>query len=91
MDIQCQQADCRCRIQSSDFDRLYPQWDAQILQVLPQVFDLEQPLLPFMEQRMLELLGEFMRDPSTYRSVYSLKYLPAEPKASPMPGIPLAQ
>jgi hypothetical protein len=79
MPVYCGKAECRKMIRPDDFDRYYKEWDKSILQALPQLHQVEQPLLPMMDPAMREELDAFFEDEANYRSVYSLKSSLQEP------------
>lgn len=74
MQVACGKANCRIVIRPDDFDRYYPQWDAQILKSLPKFYTVEQPLLAMMDSRTKQELDAFFEDERHYKSVYSLRF-----------------
>lgn len=74
MEVQCRYPDCRHRISGVDFDLRFQEWDEKVKSSLDRIFDVEQPLLPFLEDKVLESVIDFLQDRSQYRSVYYLKY-----------------
>lgn len=73
MELVCGQPNCRKVIQPEDFDTYYRDWDAKIQQSIVKLFDVEQPLIPFIEPDTRKELDAFFLDPASYRSVYHLK------------------
>jgi uncharacterized protein len=76
MPVFCDNSKCRKLIRPDDFDRLYPQWDAQIKKALASFRQVAQPLLPMMEQDTYQQLLNYFEDAHQYRSVYTLKHSP---------------
>lgn len=73
MAVFCGKANCRKIIRPDDFDNYYKVWDKTILQSLPKLQAVKQPLLPMMDPELRLELDAFFEDPEKYRSVYSLK------------------
>lgn len=74
MTLLCGKPGCRKVIKPSDFDDYYQDWDEKIKAALPILFEVEQPLLPLLEEATRHELDQFFVAPESYKSVYSLKY-----------------
>lgn len=74
MEVQCRFPGCRRRISNADFDAHFQEWDEKVKKSLVKIFDVDQPLLTFLEDNTLESVIDFLQDRSQYRSVYYLKY-----------------
>lgn len=74
MEVSCETPACRRHIRNTDFDRYYREWDDKIRPALANVFDVEQPLFPLIDDATMEALIDFVQDSSTYRSVYELRF-----------------
>ncbi|MBN1119149.1 MAG: SET domain-containing protein-lysine N-methyltransferase [Bacteroidales bacterium] len=70
----CKHKNCRGILKPSDFDDNYQKWDKIIQKSLKKVFEVEQPLFPFLEGNTLEELKLYIKNPKNYKSVYSLRY-----------------
>ena len=81
MQVFCGNAQCRKVIRPDDFDHFYKEWDKSIQKSLPKLNQVDQPLLPMMDPDARLELDAFFDDPSTYKSVYSLKSNLNEPAA----------
>ncbi|MCB0619460.1 MAG: SET domain-containing protein [Saprospiraceae bacterium] len=77
MSLSCSKPGCRGRVSPVDVDLYAQQWDQQIRRVLDKVFDLPQPLLPFIDPQTVASLHDYRANPEHYRSVRRLKYEPA--------------
>lgn len=73
MQLVCGEHGCRQRIQREDFDRYYQDWDRKIRASIPRLFEVEQPLMPFVDAATRAELDDFFAHPSTYKSVYCLR------------------
>lgn len=73
MHVTCSQADCRGCIRASDFDRLYPVWDETLKTVLALLPTVQQPLYDLLDPETRAEVEAFLKDPSLYKSVYTLK------------------
>lgn len=73
MELVCGQKNCRKVISPEDFDKYYADWDEKILKSIGCLFQVEQPLLAFIDPGTRSELDEFFQDPEKYKSVYSLK------------------
>ncbi|NJB86422.1 hypothetical protein GGR26_002190 [Lewinella marina] len=73
MQLECSKPGCRKRIGPGDFDRHYREWDRKIRAAIPNLFQVEQPLLPFVASETRRELDALRRDPERYKSVYALK------------------
>lgn len=74
MTLQCGFEGCRKMIKPSDFDEYYQEWDAKIKQALPNLHQVEQALLPFVDAETVQKLDEYFINPESYRSVYNLRF-----------------
>lgn len=74
MKLVCGEQNCRKEIKPSDFDDYYEDWDRKIKKSIMKLFDVEQPLMPFVDERTRGELDELFRNPESYKSVYTLKY-----------------
>ncbi|MDZ7606158.1 MAG: SET domain-containing protein [Cyclobacteriaceae bacterium] len=74
MSLICAKDCCRNKITSNDFDTHYKAWDEKIKGSIRKLFEVDQPLLPFVDSNTkmeLDILGS---NPDTYKSVLALKY-----------------
>lgn len=78
MVLVCGESGCRKRIAPSDFDNYYRDWDDKIKRSITKLFEVEQPLLPFIDEGTRHELDEFFTKPESYKSVYSLRLKEAE-------------
>lgn len=74
MQLVCGDVKCRKTIKPSDFDTYYQEWDEKIQKSIARLFDVEQPLMPFVPADTRQELDEFFSHPEKYKSVYALKY-----------------
>lgn len=74
MVVICGEAGCRKEVKPDDFDLYYQEWDLKIKTSINQLFEVEQPLMPFIEREIRRELDEFFVNPEQYKSVYSLRY-----------------
>lgn len=74
MVVICGEAGCRKEVKPDDFDLYYQEWDLKIKNSINQLFEVEQPLMPFIEREIRRELDEFFVNPEQYKSVYSLRY-----------------
>jgi hypothetical protein len=74
MYLSCKHGICRGVVHPSDFDKYYPKWDKILKKSLSQVMEVTQPLMVFVDKETQKQLHNFLREPSTYKSVYSLRY-----------------
>lgn len=74
MNLVCNEDCCRKKLTPSDFDLHYQSWDEKIKVSLKKVFDIEQPLIPFIPDETKSELKNYVKDQKEYKSVYSLKY-----------------
>lgn len=73
MPVSCGKTHCRKVLRPDDFDRYYESWDKAILESLPKLTQVAQPLLPMMDPEMRQELDAFFGDAGQYKSVYSLR------------------
>lgn len=74
MELVCGDPTCRMKIKPDDFDMYYEEWDSKIKKSIPKLFEVEQPLMPFLEDETRKALDDFFNDTSSYKSVYALKF-----------------
>ncbi len=74
MPVCCGATDCRGTIFPDDFERYYQVWDEKIQAAMQHLFQVEQPLLPFVDEATRREVDLFFEQPERYKSVYSLKY-----------------
>lgn len=79
MYLQCGKESCRKVIRPSDFDEFYQDWDVKIRGALPKLYQVEQPLLPLLDEATRQELDQYFIAPERYKSVYSLKYQTVNP------------
>lgn len=75
MTLICGEQNCRKEIKPSDFETYYQKWDEKIKKSIVNLFNVEQPLMPFIDKDTREELDELYRNPSKYKSVYNLKFV----------------
>lgn len=73
MTLVCGEANCRKRIGPGDFDLHYQAWDAKIKKSINLLFEVEQPLLNFVDEPTRQELDILFSNPDAYKSVYALK------------------
>ncbi len=73
MSLVCGEPTCRRVIRPDDFDTYYRDWDEKIKASIPKLFQVQQPLMPFLDGETRESLDQFFAQPELYRSVYSLR------------------
>jgi hypothetical protein len=73
MTLVCGEQNCRKIIKPVDFDIYYQDWDARIKKSISKLFEVEQPLMPFVEEQTRKELDDFFTNPERYKSVYSLR------------------
>lgn len=74
MEVSCGSANCRKVIKPDDFDTYYKEWDSKIRKSIVRLFEVEQPLMSFVEKESREELDSFFQNPESYKSVYALKF-----------------
>lgn len=79
MEVICGELNCRKVIAPTDFENNYQEWDGKIKKSIIKIFDVEQPLMPFIEKRVRMELDEMFVHPEKYKSVYALKYFNNHP------------
>ena len=82
MTLFCGEASCRKIIKPSDFDDYYLDWDKKIKHSISKLFEVEQPLMSFLDQATRGELDELFLHPEKYKSIYSLKYVENQLKNS---------
>src|SRR5690606_7762543 len=70
MEVSCGSANCRKVIKPDDFDTYYKEWDNKIRKSIVRLFEVEQPLMSFVEKESREELDSFFQNPDSYKSVY---------------------
>lgn len=70
----CGNSNCRGILKSSDFEQHHERWDKMIKKSLSNLFAIEQPLMPFVDQETVHELKEYLKNPLKYKSVYNLRY-----------------
>lgn len=75
MTLVCGEPSCRKIIGPKDFDQYYQDWDAKIKKSIGKLFEVEQPLIPFVDRNTRQELDEFFKNAEKYKSVYALKLL----------------
>jgi uncharacterized protein len=74
MEVSCGLENCRKIIKPDDFDNYYKDWDEKIRKSISKLFEVEQPLIPFVDEVSRKELDQFFQTPETYKSVYALKF-----------------
>ena len=69
----CDKPGCRGSVSADDFDAYYPKRDETLKQSLAKLKQVQQPLMPLMEEETVEQLESYFSNPANYLSVYSLK------------------
>ena len=80
MSLVCGEGSCRKIIQPTDFDVYYQDWDQKIKKSITKLFQVEQPLMPFLDIKTREELDIFYAHPEKYKSIYALRYVKAVEK-----------
>ncbi len=73
MALTCGDPNCRKVIGPNDFDTYYKVWDEKIRKSIVKVFEVDQPLMPFIEDNVRGELDDYFNNPEHYKSVYTLK------------------
>lgn len=73
MEVACGQHNCRKTLKPTDIDTHYKDWDVKIKNSILKLFDVEQALLPFVDEKTRAELDELYNNPCLYKSVYALK------------------
>ncbi|NJN25959.1 MAG: SET domain-containing protein [Cyclobacteriaceae bacterium] len=76
MDLLCGEACCRKKVAPSDFDTYYKQWDQIIKKSILKLFEVDQPLVPYVDEDTRLQLELLHHNPKHYKSVYALKFQP---------------
>ncbi len=74
MSLICSKDCCRNKITTSDFEIYYKSWDEKIKKSISLIFDVKQPLLPFVDNNTRTELDILSANPEAYKSVLALKY-----------------
>ncbi len=72
--LSCGKNNCRGMARARDFDTYAAHWDSVVRQALTHFNQVEQPLLPFFEAKILDALQHYLRTGSDYLSVHTQKY-----------------
>ena len=80
----CGEGNCRKKVGPTDFEDHYEMWDEKIKKSITKLFDVEQPLMPLIDPETRLQLDGLFHDPTTYRSVYALRYNKEEKAFSPI-------
>lgn len=73
MTVICGEQGCRKTLKPDDFEKYYQTWDAKIMKSMSRLFEVEQPLIAFIDAETRTQLDQFFENPDAYKSVYSLK------------------
>jgi len=73
MTLLCGEPGCRKTIGPNDFDTYYKDWDKKIVKSIAKLFEVDQPLMAFVEPVTRSELDAFFENPESYKSVYALK------------------
>lgn len=74
MDCACGEQGCRGRIKSTDFETYRESWDQHIRPAFARLFDVEQPLMGFVDEKTRAKLDGYFSDFEAYISVYALRF-----------------
>ncbi|AWV97990.1 SET domain-containing protein [Arcticibacterium luteifluviistationis] len=74
MELSCGETCCRKKITPEDFSMHYQSWDEKIKQSIFHLFDVNQPLLSFIDDATKNDLETLQQDPNQYKSVSALMY-----------------
>lgn len=74
MELVCGESSCRHKITPDDFDLYYQDWDEKIQKSIGKLFEVDQPLMAFIDPEIRVELDDFFTNPERYKSVYVLKY-----------------
>jgi hypothetical protein len=78
MKLGCHYQDCRQVLRVGDFDLYSQEWDAVIKRTLPELLNVPQPLLNFLDTQMYADLMNYLTSGQGYKSVQTLKYVSRE-------------
>jgi uncharacterized protein len=73
MQCSCGSLNCRREVCPADFDDYYEDWDKLIRGALPEVRKVQQPLWSLIEPGLVRMVDAFLKNQSTYRSVYTIR------------------
>ena len=76
MSIECSFINCRKQLKTTDFENYYAEWDKKIKRSIYKLFEVEQVLMPLVDEKTQKELEELKANPNSYKSVYTLKYKP---------------
>ena len=74
MNLSCNRPSCRGVLRPTDFEAYCPDWDRKIKSALEHFPNIDQPLLPLIEDYKIEELVKFLKNPSKYQSVSILRH-----------------
>ncbi len=74
MTLVCGHPNCRGCVRPEDFETYYKEWDAKILGALPRLFDVDQPLMAFVDEETRAGVDRYFANAGSYRSVYALRF-----------------
>ena len=73
MTLECGEPGCRKTIRPDDFDVYYKEWDTKIRTSISKLFEVDQPLMGFIDPDTRGELDQFFNNPDSYKSVYALR------------------
>lgn len=83
----CGEPECRGSIHRRDFERYAPMWDAWAREALSCFGAVDQPLLPFVDKRVIRQLRQYLSTGRAYQSVRKMKYEPEVAAPASRPGV----
>lgn len=69
----CGSSQCRTTLQPNDFDTQSARWDKVVQPVIEKIWEVDQPLLPLIDDENLSFLESYKSDSTAYLSVKNLK------------------
>lgn len=73
MELVCSKGNCRKKLQPSDLENHYEEWDEKIKSSMKEFNDVSQPLLKFMDMKTYNQLKKYLDKGENYISVLHLK------------------
>jgi uncharacterized protein len=73
MPLQCAKPNCRMSLRMDDVDNYYQQWDDKVRSALVLLHEVDQPLLPLVDEDTYKRVLTFLNNPEEYESVRNLK------------------
>ncbi|HJS29839.1 MAG TPA: SET domain-containing protein [Anaerolineales bacterium] len=73
MQLSCHYPDCRGHVRQDDYDRMTPQWDADIQRALGRFQAVPQPLYGFLDEGVQADLNRYLESGEGYRSITILR------------------